>query len=88
MYFRNIRVPKVNLFTKYVEVSDSGVLRQVGDVRVGYGTMMYIRELITNVCPKGYAQAIIVSTRYSFFRKQGLGFNKRETNILEYQTQQ
>ena len=43
MYMRNIRVPKFNLLTKYVEVSDSGDYKQVGDPRVGYGTMMYIR---------------------------------------------
>ena len=87
-YFRNVRVPKNNLFTKYAEVSDKGELKQVGDPRVGYGTMMYIRELISNCCPKQYAQAIIIATRYSFFRKQGVGADKKEMNILGYQTQQ
>ena len=50
--------------------------------------MMFIRELISNSAPKAYAQAIIIATRYSLFRKQGLDQNKREMNILEYQTQQ
>jgi len=43
----------------------------VGDPRVGYGTMMFIRELLACAAPKTYAQAIIIATRYSFFRKQG-----------------
>ena len=50
--------------------------------------MMYIREIISNVCPKAYAQVIIISTRYSMFRKQGVSQNKEELNILKYQTQQ
>ena len=50
--------------------------------------MMSTREGMINQTPKGYASAIIISTRYSFFRKQGLGADKEEINILEYQTQQ
>jgi hypothetical protein len=57
MYLRSVRVPKNNLFTKYVEVSDCGQLKQVGDSRVGYGTMMFIRELISCAIPKVYGQA-------------------------------
>ena len=72
MYLRSIRIPKENLFTKYVEVTDAGEYKQVGDPRVGYGTMMYIREFISCVVPKLYAQVIIISTRYSMFRKQGV----------------
>jgi acyl-CoA oxidase len=88
MYLRHVRIPKSNLFTRYVEVSDSGEYKQVGDPRIGYGTMMFIRELITCAIPKYYAQAIIISTRYSFFRKQGLGEQKQEVTIMDYQTQQ
>jgi acyl-CoA oxidase len=69
-------------------VSEAGEWRQVGDPRVGYGTMMYIREIISNLCPKQYAMAIIVATRYSFYRRQGLGHQRQEINVLEYQTQQ
>jgi acyl-CoA oxidase len=83
-----VRVPKNNLFTKYVEVSDEGEYKRRGDARVGYGTMMFSRETISNALPKIYAQAIIIATRYSFFRKQGLGHDKQEISILEYQTQQ
>jgi acyl-CoA oxidase len=88
MYLRSVRVPKNNLFTKYVEVSDCGQLKQVGDSRVGYGTMMFIRELISCAIPKVYAQGIIIAARYSFFRKQGVGANKSENTVLTYQTQQ
>jgi acyl-CoA oxidase len=88
LYFRNIRVPKENFFTKYAEVSDAGEYKQVGDPRIAYGTMMFVRLTISTVIPKLYAQAIIMVSRYSFFRKQGIGLDKREITILEYQTQQ
>ena len=88
MYLRNVRIPKVNLLTKYVEVSDDGDYKQVGDPRVGYGTMMYIREAIACISPKVLAQSLVIAGRYSLFRKQGMGSDKKERVILDYQTQQ
>ena len=82
MYLRNIRIPKINLLTKYVEVSDDGVYNKIGDPRIGYGTMMHIRELISCVVSKVYGQTIIIGTRYSFFRKQGISHNKDEATVL------
>jgi len=70
MLLHNVRVPKDNLLNKYVQVSDTGDLKVVGDPRVGYGTMMHIRELISCAVPKIYAQAIIIAARYSLFRQQ------------------
>ena len=49
---------------------------------------MSIMEGMTNQSPKMYAAVIIMATRYSFFRKQGLDHKKEEVNVLEYQTQQ
>jgi len=69
-------VPKENLFTKYVEVSDNGEYKTVGDPRVGYGTMMFIREYISCQWPKAYTVAIIIGGRYSMFRKQFMNENK------------
>ena len=43
MYLRNVRIPKVNLFTKYAEVTEEGDYKKVGDPRVGFGAMMYVR---------------------------------------------
>lgn len=77
LYFRTVRIPKNNLFTKYAEISAAGEFRQVGDPRIGYGTMMYVREIIMDLCPKVLAQAAIIAGRYSFFRKQGMGADKK-----------
>lgn len=70
MYLRSIRIPRENLFTKYVEVSPTGEYKTVGDPRIGYGTMMSVRELISCAMTVGYATPIIIGGRYSFFSKQ------------------
>lgn len=77
MFIRSVRVPKENLFTKYVEVNDSGEYKTVGDPRIGYGTMMFIREVISCQLPKIYSTVIIIGARYSFFRKQFMDENKQ-----------
>lgn len=88
MLLHNIRVPKENLLSKYVTVSNDGQLKINGDPRVGYGTMMFIRELISCAVPKVYAQAIIIAARYSLFRSQFTNEKKQEIRILDYQIQQ
>ena len=50
--------------------------------------MMYIRQMISTMVPKFYTLVIIIAARYSFFRKQGMGSDKKERSILDYQTQQ
>lgn len=54
----------------------------IGDARLGYGTMMHIRELISCALPKSYAQAIIIAARYSLFRKQFRNQHKQEIPII------
>lgn len=88
MLLHNIRIPKNNLLSKYVQVSDNGDLKIVGDPRVGYGTMMFIRELISCAVPKLYSQPIIIATRYGLFRRQFRNGKKEEITILDYQTQE
>jgi hypothetical protein len=55
-----------------VEVSDEGEFRQVDDPRIGYGTMMFVRELISCSVPRLYGLVITIGSRYSMFRKQFL----------------
>jgi len=88
MLLHNVRIPKNNLLSKYVQVTSEGDIKVLGDPRVGYGTMMHIRELISCAIPKLYAQAIIIGARYSLFRKQFKDGNKKEIPVIEYQIQQ
>lgn len=88
MFLSNVRIPKNNLFTKYVQVSNDGEFKIIGDPRVGYGTMMHIREIISCTLPKAYSVPIIIAARYSLFRRQFRNGKKEEVTIMDYQTQQ
>ena len=88
LMLHHVRIPKSNLLSKYVKISDKGKIESVGDPRVGYGTMMHVREQISCLAPKKMAQAIIIAGRYALFRKQFKDGNKKEIPIIEYQLQQ
>lgn len=59
-----------------------------GDPKIGYATMMHIREIISCSFPKIYGQAITIAVRYSLFRKQFQNRHREEITIANYQTQQ
>ena len=88
MLIHNVRVPKGNLLSKYVEISQDGTLKTVGDPRIGYGTMMYIRELISCSLPKLYGQVIVIAGRYALYRRQFKDKSKKEMPVIESQAQQ
>ena len=58
------------MLRKYTSVSKNGEIKKKGDPKVGYATMMSIRQHISCSSPKVYALAIITAARYSCFRKQ------------------
>lgn len=49
---------------------------------------MSIRQYISCVYPKIYAQAITIAIRYSIFRKQFKNEANEEMTIIDYQAQQ
>ena len=88
MMLHNVRIPRDNLLSKYAKVTEKGKIESVGDPRVGYGTMMHIRQQIACFAPKKLVQVIIIAGRYSLFRKQFRDGKKKEIPIIEYQLQQ
>ena len=65
MSFKNVRIPKDRLLSKYIDITDDGEIKIVGDLRIGYATMMSIRLMISLMQPKIYAQSIIIASRYT-----------------------
>lgn len=70
LILHNVVIPKRNMLRKYTSVSKTGQIKKKGDPKVGYATMMSIRQHISCSSPKVYALAIITAARYSCFRKQ------------------
>lgn len=41
--FDNVRIPKVNMLAKYVELSDDGQFKKIGDDKIWHATMQLMR---------------------------------------------
>ncbi len=50
--FNQFRIPKENLLSKYMKISNEGKIIRVGNEKLSYGTMMKIRTLILNMSCK------------------------------------
>jgi acyl-CoA oxidase len=72
LLMKNIVIPKSYMLRRFVSVSKKGEIKTKGDPKVSYATMMVIRQSISCYSPKIYSLAIIITTRYSLFRKQFL----------------
>lgn len=72
MLMHNIVIPKRNMLRRFVSVDKTGQIKKKGDAKVGYATMMIIRQTISCILPRIYAQAITIALRYSLFRTQFL----------------
>jgi acyl-CoA oxidase len=72
LIMHNIVIPKRNMLRRFVSVSKKGEIKTKGDPKIGYATMMVIRQLLSCGAPKIYATAIIIAVRYSLFRSQFL----------------
>jgi acyl-CoA oxidase len=76
LIMHNVVIPKRNMLRKFVSVNKKGEIKTKGDPKVSYATMMVIRQTISCIAPRVYAMPIIISARYSLFRKQFLNANK------------
>ena len=66
----NVMIPKTNMLRRFTSVSKQGDIKQKGDPKVSYATMMIIRQSLSCTYPKVYAMSILIAGRYSLFRRQ------------------
>lgn len=82
LLLHNVVIPKRNMLRRYVSVSKTGTIKKKGDPKVGYATMMSIRQHLSCASPKVYGLAIITAARYSCFRKQFKTENNLEQPVI------
>lgn len=70
LIFRNVRIPRENLFKRYAEVDKEGNFKVKGDLRVLYSVMLITRVTIAAVAWLTLGQALTIATRYSVVRRQ------------------
>ena len=89
--FTNVRIPRTNLLMGNVQVLQDGTFIKGKHQKSAYATMMYTRDRIVHIVGYQLAQAVVIATRYSTVREQGIGFSPTSTAewpIMAYKSQQ
>jgi acyl-CoA oxidase len=84
--FKNVRIPRTNLLSRYAEVHRDGTFHILGDLRVLYSIMLQIRVLIANTCGFNLGHALTIGIRYAVVRRQfsNVDGTKQERKLLDY----
>ena len=91
MIMKNIRIPRTDLFRRYINVSKEGEVTRKGNPLVLYSTMMFTRIQVTHSAIQNMAKATTIGTRYAivrsqFINKEGADGKLIERPLIEYQT--
>ena len=88
--FDKVRIPRTNLMMGNVQVLRDGTFIQGKDQKLVYATMLSTRDRIIHCVAYKLAQAVVIATRYSVVREQGVGEAPKSTAewpILAYKSQ-
>ncbi|KAL4217668.1 Peroxisomal acyl-coenzyme A oxidase 1 [Mactra antiquata] len=87
--FDHYRVPRDSMLMRYAKVEKDGTYVPPSNMKLAYGSMVFIRALIVGDCARSLAQACVITTRYSAVRRQTeIRPGGEEPQVLDYQTQQ
>ncbi|KAL9259766.1 Peroxisomal acyl-coenzyme A oxidase 1-like protein [Drosera capensis] len=87
--FDHVRIPRDQMLMRVLQVTREGTVLQ-SDVprQLLYGTMVYVRKTIVDDASSALSRAVCIATRYSVVRRQFGSQNGRETQVIDYRTQQ
>ena len=90
MYFKNFKIPRTALLSRYSQIDKDGNFSIVGEPKVAYASMMFIRTYLIHLGAIYPAAGLLIAIRYSILRKQfkTLEEGKYERQIIDYQSQQ
>ena len=63
--FKNVRIPRANLLSKFISVDREGSFSIEGDLRVLYATMMSVRTQLLESAAFVLNSANVIAIRYS-----------------------
>ncbi|KAJ7718945.1 peroxisomal oxidase [Mycena metata] len=83
--FDHIRVPKLNMLSKFAGVTDDGQYVTPPHAKLSYGGMLYIRSGMVTTAGWTIARGATVAIRYATVRRQGeLGADGLERQTITY----
>ncbi|KAK9698815.1 hypothetical protein RND81_08G133000 [Saponaria officinalis] len=85
----HVRIPRDQMLMRVLQVTREGKVAE-SDVprQLIYGTMVFIRQTIVSDASRALSKAVCIATRYSAVRRQFGSQNGRETQVIDYKTQQ
>lgn len=90
MLFKNVRIPKSNLLSRYADIDKDGRIELKGDMRALYGIMLETRVWIVGNASQSLAQGLTIAARYAAVRRQfaTVEGSRQERKLIDYQTHQ
>lgn len=90
--FTHVRIPRTNMLMGNAQVHRDGSYTKSQHAKLAYSTMLYTRTLIAQTVAYQLAQAVVIASRFSVVREQGVGMESdaergREWPIINYQSQ-
>ncbi|EKM75391.1 hypothetical protein AGABI1DRAFT_79987 [Agaricus bisporus var. burnettii JB137-S8] len=83
--FDHVRIPKIQMLSKFAQVTDDGKYVQPPHAKLSYGGMLYIRSTMVGSNGWAMAKAATVAIRYATVRRQGeKGPDGLERQIITY----
>lgn len=70
LFFKNYRIPRRHLLSRYVTLSKEGDFSTQGEPRVAYAIMMFIRQWLLVVSYDALAKSCTIAIRYNIVRTQ------------------
>lgn len=88
--FDQVRIPRMHMLMGNAQVRRDGTYVKAAHEKLAYSTMIYTRDRIIHTVAFQLAQAVVIASRYSVVREQGVGFamdTTKELPIIAYKSQ-
>jgi acyl-CoA oxidase len=90
MTLNQVRIPRRNMFMRFVTVDREGNFEIIGDIRILYSVMLFIRVLLIRSAGLSTAAGLTIALRYAAVRRQfsTLQNSRKERRLIDYQAHQ
>ncbi|KAL8834117.1 MAG: hypothetical protein Q9170_003920 [Blastenia crenularia] len=88
--FNRVRVPRTHMLMGNARVERDGTYVKAAHEKHAYSAMIYTRDRIIHTMAFQLAQAVVIASRFSVIREQGVGFaslTTKEMPIIAYKSQ-
>ncbi|KAL9595399.1 MAG: hypothetical protein Q9219_006474 [cf. Caloplaca sp. 3 TL-2023] len=89
--FNHVRIPRTHMLMGNARVERDGTYVKAAHEKLAYSTMIYTRDRIIHTVAFQLAQAVVLASRFSTIREQGVGVatnTMKEMPIIAYKSQQ